>query len=40
MADGITPRQLAVLVVVAESEGANQADITEQTGIDRSTTAE
>jgi DNA-binding MarR family transcriptional regulator len=40
IADQVTARQLAVLLVIAEREGANQAEITEQTGIDRSTTAE
>jgi MarR family transcriptional regulator, temperature-dependent positive regulator of motility len=40
LADQVTARQLAVLLVIAEREGANQAEITEQTGIDRSTTAE
>jgi DNA-binding MarR family transcriptional regulator len=38
--DGLTPRQLAVLIVLAEREGVSQTDITERTGIDRSTTAE
>jgi DNA-binding MarR family transcriptional regulator len=38
--DGVTPRQLSVLMVVADREGACQADIAEQTGIDRSTMAE
>jgi MarR family transcriptional regulator, temperature-dependent positive regulator of motility len=40
MARSITPRQLAVLITVAEEEGLSQTDITERTGIDRSTTAD
>lgn len=38
--DGLTPRQLAVLVAVAESEGLSQTDVVDRTGIDRSTVAE
>jgi DNA-binding MarR family transcriptional regulator len=33
----ITPRQLAVLVAISGTEGLNQTDIVERTGIDRST---
>jgi MarR family transcriptional regulator, temperature-dependent positive regulator of motility len=35
----ITPRQYAVLLVVAENDGISQTDIVNATGIDRSTTA-
>jgi DNA-binding MarR family transcriptional regulator len=35
-----TPRQLAVLVAVSESEGLNQTEVVEGAGIDRSTLAE
>lgn len=38
--DGLTPRQLAVLVVVEENEGLSQTGIVERTGIDRSTLAD
>jgi DNA-binding MarR family transcriptional regulator len=34
---GITPTQYAILFTVAKSEGLIQTDITDQTGIDRST---
>jgi MarR family transcriptional regulator, temperature-dependent positive regulator of motility len=37
---GLTPRQLAVLVIVAEREGTNQVGLVDATGIDRSTTAD
>jgi DNA-binding MarR family transcriptional regulator len=37
---GLTPRQLAVLVTVAEHEGTNQIDLSELTGTDRTTAAE
>ena len=37
---GLTPRQLAVLVVVGEREGTNQVGLVDATGIDRSTTAD
>lgn len=37
---GLTPRQLAVLMVVAAEEGLNQTDLVERTGIDRSTLAD
>jgi DNA-binding MarR family transcriptional regulator len=40
MVAGITPRQLAVLVTVAEHEGLSQTDLTELTGIDRGTMAD
>jgi len=36
----ITPRQLAVLTTVSESEGCNLTAVIERTGIDRSTTTE
>jgi MarR family transcriptional regulator, temperature-dependent positive regulator of motility len=36
----LTPRQLAVLVAVAENEGLSQTDLVERTGIDRSTIAD
>ena len=39
-ASGLTPRQFAVLMVVAEEEGLTQTDLVERTGIDRSTLAE
>jgi DNA-binding MarR family transcriptional regulator len=35
--DGLTPRQLAILVTVARNEGLNQHELVERTGIDRST---
>jgi DNA-binding MarR family transcriptional regulator len=38
--NGLTPRQFAVLMVVAEEEGLTQTDLVEQTGIDRSTLAD
>ena len=38
--DGLTPRQLAVLMTIAESEGLSQTDIVERTSIDRSTIAD
>ena len=36
----VTPRQLAVLAVIADGEGPSQTDIVEATGIDRSTMAD
>lgn len=36
----LTPRQLAVLMTVAEHEGLSQTGIVERTGIDRSTLAD
>ena len=36
----LTPRQLAVLVTVAQTEGLSQTGIVERTGIDRSTLAD
>jgi DNA-binding MarR family transcriptional regulator len=36
----LTPRQLAILMAVAEDEGANQSELVERTGIDRSTLAD
>jgi MarR family transcriptional regulator, temperature-dependent positive regulator of motility len=38
--NGLTARQLAVLVTVSQNEGLSQTDIVERTGIDRSTTAD
>ena len=41
MKDGdLTPRQLAVLVTVANNEGLSQTGLVERTGIDRSTLAD
>ena len=41
MKDGdLTPRQLAVLVTVANNEGISQTGLVESTGIDRSTLAD
>jgi DNA-binding MarR family transcriptional regulator len=37
---GLTPRQFAVLTVVAEQDGLTQTDLVERTGIDRSTLAD
>ncbi len=37
---GLTPRQFAVLVAVAQKEGLSQTDLVERTGIDRSTLAD
>lgn len=37
---GLTPRQYAVLLTVAQQEGLNQTDLVERTGIDRSTLAD
>jgi len=37
---GFTPRQLAVLMVIADNEGLSQTDLVECTGIDRSTMAD
>jgi DNA-binding MarR family transcriptional regulator len=39
-ASGLTPRQFAVLMTVAEEEGLTQTDLVERTGIDRSTLAD
>ena len=36
----LTPRQLAILMAVAEDEGASQTGLVERTGIDRSTLAD
>ena len=38
--DGLTPRQLAVLVTVSNNEGLSQTGLVERTGIDRSTLAD
>ena len=41
MADGgLTPRQFAVLLTVAQNEGLSQTNLVEKTGIDRSTLAD
>jgi len=41
MQDGdLTPRQLAVLVTVAQNEGLSQTGLVDRTGIDRSTLAD
>src|SRR4029078_7276896 len=37
---GLTPRQFAVLTIVAEEEGLTQTDLVERPGIDRSTLAD
>jgi MarR family transcriptional regulator, temperature-dependent positive regulator of motility len=37
MTTDLTPRQLAVLMAVAQNEGLNQSELVEGTGIDRST---
>jgi DNA-binding MarR family transcriptional regulator len=37
---GLTPRQFAVLMVVADEEGLTQTDLVERTGVDRSTLAD
>lgn len=39
-AEGLTPRQFAVLTAVAEAEGATQSQLVRSTGVDRSTLAE
>ncbi len=39
-ASGLTPRQFAVLAVVADEEGLTQTELVERTGIDRSTLAD
>lgn len=40
IADSVTPRQFAVLAAVARAPNANQTDIVNMTGIDRSTMAD
>jgi DNA-binding MarR family transcriptional regulator len=40
MTSDLTPRQLAVLVAGAQSEGPSQTEIVDSTGIDRSTLSE
>lgn len=40
MSGTVTPRQLAVLVTVADNEGLSQTGVVERTGIDRSTLAD
>lgn len=37
---GLTPRQFAVLLTVAQNEGLSQTNLVERTGIDRSTLAD
>lgn len=37
---GLTPRQFAILMMVAEEEGLTQTELVERTGIDRSTLAD
>ena len=37
---GLTPRQLAVLITVSQTEGQSQTGLVERTGIDRSTMAD
>lgn len=37
---GLTPRQFAVLMVIADEEGLTQTDLVERTGVDRSTLAD
>ena len=39
-ADGLTPRQFAVLSVVSQNEGLTQSYLVDRTGIDRSTLAD
>lgn len=38
--DGLTPRQYAILLTIAENEGVSQTGLVERTGIDRSTLAD
>lgn len=40
VANGLTPRQYAVLLAVSLEEGLSQTDLVERTGIDRSTLAD
>jgi DNA-binding MarR family transcriptional regulator len=40
MTGDLTPRQLAVLITVAQNEGLSQTGIVDRTGIDRSTLAD
>lgn len=37
---GLTPRQFAILLTVAQNEGVSQTDLVERTGVDRSTLAD
>lgn len=37
---GLTPRQFAVLMTIADEEGLTQTDLVDRTGIDRSTLAD
>ncbi|HVQ10509.1 MAG TPA: MarR family transcriptional regulator [Methyloceanibacter sp.] len=39
-ASGLTPRQFAVLMTIADEEGLTQTDLVDRTGIDRSTLAD
>lgn len=38
--EGLTPRQYAVLLAIAEQEGLSQTDLVTKTGVDRSTLAD
>jgi DNA-binding MarR family transcriptional regulator len=38
--NGLTPRQFAILLAVAQNEGVSQTTLVERTGIDRSTLAD
>ena len=40
LSSGLTPRQFAVLMTIAEQEGLTQTDLVDRTGIDRSTLAD
>jgi DNA-binding MarR family transcriptional regulator len=40
LSSGLTPRQFAVLMTIAEEEGLTQTDLVDRTGIDRSTVAD
>ena len=38
--DGVSPRQLVVLLAISENEGKSQTALVERTGVDRSTLSE
>src|SRR5688572_27203056 len=38
--DGVSPRQLVVLIAISENEGKSQTALVEWTGVDRSTLSE
>ena len=38
--EGLTPRQLAILLTISENEGVSQTELVSRTGIDRSTLAD